>query len=112
MLLLLLTVARKSHPFLWKGFSDSHQIPNKITKLWHRSISRKSLSMLEFGKPLRVLELIEDELEEKKLGKNQILLKVLMSAINPSDLSIIEGERERENLLSFFPIYSSSYSFI
>lgn len=69
----------------------------QLSKCWTRSLKRKSLVISEFGKPLKVLELVEDELAAEKLGNEEVLLKVLMSAINPSDLSIIQGKFKRDD---------------
>ncbi|ESO93307.1 hypothetical protein LOTGIDRAFT_119678 [Lottia gigantea] len=44
----------------------------------------------DFGKPNEVLEGVYVEVPNK-LSSNQILLKVLMSPINPSDINMIEG---------------------
>lgn len=67
------------------------KLEQALLKSGTRHLSRKSLSFTEFGSPLSVLHLVDDELDVENLGSEEVLLKVLMSAINPADLSMIKG---------------------
>lgn len=57
-----------------------------------RHVSRKSLVMTTHGEPMQVLEMVEDRIDEGNLQSDDILLKILMAPINPSDINTIQGK--------------------
>lgn len=61
----------------------------KLAKTYSRFIKTLSLKFTSNGEPLEVLEMVEEELPEPK--DSQVLIKVLMAPINPSDINIIQG---------------------
>ncbi|XP_037824996.1 enoyl-[acyl-carrier-protein] reductase, mitochondrial-like [Lucilia sericata] len=54
-----------------------------------RFIKTLSLKFSGNGEPTQVLEMVEEELPEPE--NNQVLVRVLMAPINPSDINIIQG---------------------
>lgn len=69
--------------------TSKHNV-SQIYNFTKRNVSRKSLIMSEHGEPAQVLEMIEDEVQE--LDNDEVLLKVLMAPINPSDINTIQGK--------------------
>ncbi|KAM7344161.1 enoyl-[acyl-carrier-protein] reductase, mitochondrial [Cochliomyia hominivorax] len=54
-----------------------------------RLIKSLSLKFTSNGEPINVLKMVEDELPKPK--DTQVLIRVLMAPINPSDINIIQG---------------------
>lgn len=55
----------------------------------YRDLKTLSLKFFSNGEPPKVLKMVEEEVSKPK--DFQVLIKVLMAPINPSDINIIQG---------------------
>lgn len=72
-----------------------------------RHVSRKSLIMATHGEPMQVLDLVEDQIGV--LNSEDILLKVLMAPINPSDINTIQGKTTVSLVEVVFPLIFGTF---
>lgn len=64
--------------------------PPLSTRIQSMSLKTTFLQCDEFGSPERVLQIRSAEL--KTPADNEVLVKILVSPINPADINIIQGE--------------------
>lgn len=76
--------------FRRKGYDNNNKCYKKVVRLCSNHVDCMSVVYKEYGDPNKVLGIEKHQLS-KRLKANEVMAKMLLAPVNPSDINMIEG---------------------